>query len=292
MILHTYDIPVNSRNIDNNEPVLIRPVGDIQWFGFDDEVAINFLAREMKWGLDNNCYFLGMGDYIDTLSPSNRSRLQQADLYDSPLRFFDLSVERLVDELYEKAFKGTEGRWLGLLEGHHWYKFDDGSTSDHRMCRSLGAKFLGTSAIIRLRFSDGEGHRGTINLWCHHGVGAGKRLSAPLNQLEILPAYWPECQIFLIGHHHKKIGGPIDQTVPVWPHSDSNQEPKLLHRTCLVACTGGFLKGYVEGRERGNYVEKAMLPPVALGCITVKIIPGWTRKGGSTIWNPTIKVEH
>jgi hypothetical protein len=291
MILHTYDILVESRSGDVNTPILLRPIGDIQWFGFDDDVAINTAAKHMKWGIENNAYFIGMGDYVDTLSPSNRDRLKQAALYDSAEMFLDMSIEKLIDNLYERVFVGSEGRWLGLLEGHHYYKFEDGTTTDQRLCKFVGGKFLGTSAIIRLRFKTGEGNYGNINIWCHHGVGSGKRLSAPINQLELLPTYWPECQIFLIGHHHKKIGGPINQTIPIWPHSDSKQEPRLLHRTCIVACTGGFLKGYIEGRERGNYVEKAMLPPVAIGGITIKIVPHWSRKGGSSIWNPLITVE-
>ena len=96
--------------------------------------------------------------------------------------------------------------------------------------------------------------------------------------------------MFLIGHHHKKVAAPIDQCVPVWPKGKT-QDPKLIHRTAIAACTGGFLKGYVEGRESGTYVEKAMLSPVALGGVLIKITPRWIHKYGTRIWLPDLKVE-
>lgn len=291
MILHTFDIDVKHHG--DNEPVLLMPVGDIQWFGEHQDVALKMLRRHIQWGVDHNAYFIGMGDYVDTFSPSNRQRLQAAGIYDSGKKFIDKSAKALVRELYEEAFAPSRGRWLGLLAGHHYHRYSSGATTDHDLCELLDTRFLGDCTITRMRFNYKPAAKatvGTVSVWAHHGVGSGSRIAAPLNKLDALPVYWPDCQIFLIGHHHKKVAAPIDQCVPVWPHSPL-QEPKLIHRTAIAACTGGFLKGYVEGRESGTYVEKGMLSPVALGGVLIKITPRWISKFNTRIWLPDLKVE-
>ncbi len=293
MILHTFDIKVDHHG--ENEPILLMPVGDIQWAGFKEDVAIGMLERHLKWGVEHNAYFLGMGDYVDTFSPSNRERLQNAGLYDTGKKVIGAAVKDIVNKLYKRAFAVSNGRWLGLLKGHHYHRYEDGTTTDQQLCGLLGARYLGTSAIIRLRFiREGTNRKkvdmGTVKIWCHHGEGAGKRVAAPLNKMDDLPGYWPDCDIFLIGHQHKKVGAPIDRTIPIFPQNP-DREPLLVHRTCIMACTGGFLKGYVAGREDGNYVESAMLPPVALGGVLIRITPRWVSKYGTRIWLPDLSVE-
>lgn len=298
MILHTFDIPLKTRTKDG--PSLIMPVGDIQWAGEGSDVAIKMLARHIQWGVDNNAYFLGMGDYVDTFSPSNREALHEAKIYSTGKNFIDKSAKSLVRELYDIALAPSKGRWLGLLQGHHFHRYGSGQTTDQDLCELLDTRFLGTSAIVRLRFganlskSKGGGPApGYVQVWCHHGKGHGKRVAAPLNVIDHLPTYFPECSIFFIGHHHKKVGAPLDQMIVAWPIHTDNQEPKLFHRTCIIAGTGGFLKGYIEGREQGTYVEQAMLPPVTLGGVLVRITPRWVLKGdGKTqIWLPDLSVE-
>ena len=50
----------------------------------------------------------------------------------------------------------------------------------------------------------------------------------------------------------------------------------MLHRTKLLACTGSFLKGYLdnsmsEGRAGGTYVENGRRTPVSLGGIVIEL---------------------
>ena len=106
MILHTFDIPID--HFGDNEPILLMPVGDIQWFGEYDATAIKMLARHIQWGVDHGAYFLGMGDYLDTFSPSNRERLAAAGVYDSGKKWMDKSAKKLVEELYEVALAQLE----------------------------------------------------------------------------------------------------------------------------------------------------------------------------------------
>ena len=227
-------------------------------------------------------------------SPSNRQALRAAALYDNAQQVIDDAARHLVQEVYEKALKPSKGRWLGLLEGHHFTQFRDGTTSDQMLCQMLNAPFLGTSAYVRLVFNRTKTSKASLLVWCHHGVGGGRRLSGPLNQLETLPAYW-DADIFLLGHHTKKVAAPLDYMTPVFSGAGKTG-PRLLHRTKILACTGGFMRGYQPGRRdgnvpRGNYVEQKMLNPVALGGVIIKIRPRWLRKYGQDIWLPDLSVE-
>ena len=72
-----------------------------------------------------------------------------------------------------------------------------------------------------------------------------------------------------MGHQHKKVATPIDELF-------YSRDGRMLHRTKLLACTGSFLKGYLdnsmsEGRAGGTYVEKGMMTPVSLGGIVIEM---------------------
>ena len=286
-----------SRRFPPEKPILLMPVGDIQWAGDESEIALSMLQKHIQWGVDNNAYFLGMGDYIDTFSPSNRAEIKSAKLYDTARKALDQSAEKMVKEIYEKALKPSRGRWLGMLEGHHFHEFLDGTTSDQMLTRMLSTTFLGSSAYVRLMFDGGAGKVGTVLVWCHHGTGGGRRLSAPLNQLDQLPTHFAG-DIFLVGHHTKKVAAPLDFCEPVFGNKAG---PSLRHRTKILACTGGFLKGYRVGSvhglvPRGNYVEQKMLNPVALGGVLIRIRPRWKDVGKHTperrqVWLPDLSVE-
>jgi hypothetical protein len=245
-------------------PVLIMPVGDIQWHGHEDFVAIKMLARHIAWGVDQGAYFLGMGDYIDFMSPSNRSKLAGAGFYDTSAEAIDDKAIELADELFDKALAPSKGRWLGLLEGHHYAQLRDGSTTDQYLARKLNARFLGSSAYVRLVLTAGN-KRVPCVIWAHHGNGGGSGSGAPLNRLDAVTKTF-DADVYLMGHQHKLVGAPVDYVTPVFDKSGGH----LKHRTKMLACTGSFLKGYVANSRqgsvpRGTYVEQKMLNPVSLG---------------------------
>jgi len=252
----------------------IMPIGDVQFAGggANDPCDVDRFQRHLEWGMKRGAYFLGMGDYLDTVSPSNRATIKAAKLYDSAedaiIEIMELRLER-----FQRLVKGTEGRWLGLLEGHHYYDFEDGSTTDTRLCKVLKAPFLGDSAFVRLMFkAQGKSRIGCV-IWCHHGVGGGRLTSAPLNLLEhVIKAF--SADIYLIAHHHKLVGAPIDRVYVNW----DRDPPTIEHRTVIIGCTGSFMRGYLQGHKRsgraqGTYVEQRMLNPTALGGMVVYVRP-------------------
>ena len=50
------------------EPLLLLSVGDIQYEGPDGAADLPRLRRYLKWGMDHDAYFIGMGDYRPPVS--------------------------------------------------------------------------------------------------------------------------------------------------------------------------------------------------------------------------------
>lgn len=262
------------------KPLVVAPLGDIQWNGDPHEIAFDHLRRHIDTAMEKGAWFLGMGDYIDFMSPSNRTRLVGADLYDGPVKAIDDKAMDLTTTLYERLLKPTKGRWLGLLEGHHFAQLQAGDTTDMRLCQMLGAPFLGTSAYVCLSLQvqprpspQSGGSACAVYLWCHHGQGAG-RAHAPILKLENLTPYW-DADVFLMGHQTKMATAPIDRCYPVFKGRNAG---RLKHRKIYLVGTGGWSKGYIEGAKhgqvpRGGYVERKMLNPVSLGAPFIYITP-------------------
>jgi hypothetical protein len=250
------------------EETLVMPIGDVQVGA--QGVEKDRLRRHLEWGMEHGAYFLGMGDYVDPMSPSNRDAWRSIKRYDSVTRAMQDKAEEHVDEFLQIT-RGTEGRWLGLLHGHHYFDFEDGTTSDTRICQALEAPFLGTCAAIILRFQRGKTSLRCV-IWAHHGWGGGKRQSGPINNLEDV-AGWFEADVYLMGHQTKKPAVPKPRIYV------SDRPPyRLVAKKKILAGTGGFYQGYLVGSKlnglpHGTYIEEAGLPPVSLGGVVVRIRP-------------------
>lgn len=244
-----------------------------------------------------------MGDYVDFASPSNRQRIAGAALYDTAIEVIELAADNLTKELYKRALEPSRDRWLGMLEGHHFYQFAAGMTTDMMLCDMLRTQHLGSCAYVRLVFRDKSSRiksgkltrSGNITFWVHHGAGSAQRAGGPLNRLDQLPIYW-DADIYLMGHQSKKVAAPLQRVIPVWAGLG---DPHLQHRTIFLACTGSFSRAYIPGNRhgrvpRGDYVEQKMLTPAALGGIKIKIVPQWVREfahAQTRHWQPEISIE-
>ena len=262
------------------QEVRILPICDIQYGAKGCD--IDRLKSHIQWGLDNDCYFVGLGDYVDVASPSNRRKFASANLYDSVRDAMDSVSERFSSELIE-ILKPTKGRWLGLLSGHHYWEFQDGTTTDTRLAHALNAPYLGDGAakvILQMAYTPKTGR--TIqrklveaHIWLHHGVGQGRMPGGGVN-----PLYHISSRIFahiyLMGHRHSKEAVKLPW---VNHHVTKNGVVHEYHLNRVLAVCGGFLAGYkmgstnASGLPAAGYVEKAMLPPTALGGVMVYVRP-------------------
>ncbi len=263
------------------EPMQIMPIGDIQYDGPDGATDVDRLRRHLAWGVKHNVWFIGTGDIVDFLSPSNRVNLMKAGLYDTAMGTIEEAATRLEKEVFE-ILEPTKGRWIGLVQGHHYYEHSDGTTSDTRIAEWLGTRFLGDCALIRFNFKEGKGHRSkSIKMWIHHGAGGGGNLpTAIYNKMYHQISRYPTVRLFLQGHvpqlGHVNVEG-LDMT--------DSRNPHLIHEDRhLIAC-GGFSRSYKQGsrrngRAQGGYAEKAMMPPAVLGGALITLTPErFERKG-------------
>ena len=169
MELMKFGIPKSTKRL------VIAPIGDLQWSGQNGPTAKDTLKRHIDRALSMDAYFVGMGDYIDFVSPSNRKKLKAAGLYDVAEAVLEEKAMELMTEVYEQFLEPTKGRWLGMVEGHHFYE-GSGWTTDEKLCEFLKTEFLGTSAYINIPTAD-------LVLYVHHGVGAGGLPGTRLNKL-------------------------------------------------------------------------------------------------------------
>ena len=254
-------------------PIMIMPIGDIQYSGSGGPSDLNRLKKQLAWGVENKCYYIGMGDYIDFLSPSNRARLKASGLYDTAEDVIDQAATTLENELF-KVLAPTRGRWITLVEGHHYYHHMDGTTTGQRMATFLGAKYGGDAVLTRVTFRKSETNHASVStkLFIHHGVGSSSTLSGPLPRMERFAA---RClaQVFFIGHYHT-------QDVKVFDALDISDHgmPHLTHVTRCIVQTGSFMHGWqqgshIGGRPSGHYPEQKLLAPVTLGAPVVILTP-------------------
>lgn len=273
---------------------LIAPLGDIQFMlpPLDDngkyveeqqECHVELLKAHIARVLEHpNPWFIGMGDYVDFGSPSNRGRLKAlmdaGELYDGAETAIDQAAQMNLDAL-EEVLEPTKGRWLGLLEGHHFWTYSNGDTSDTRLAKFLGCPYLGTCAMVRVQFSqrsvnDNKRNPANLIIWGHHGRGGGLLQSSPLNKMEhVVKAF--DADVYLLGHHHKQVGAKMQRIVPQFSARKVSRH-RLHHKDILITGTGGWLRGYLRGSKRhgrasGTYVEAGMMNPVALGGVKILV---------------------
>lgn len=256
--------------IDKNwEELRIVFTGDFQYDGPDGACHSKLLRRTIKEESDKGSYFLMLGDYVDAHSPSNRQRIAQANFYDSTLNQIDRIAQITEEELLD-IMEPARDRVLGMIHGHHYHQYSTGETSDTRICKELGAVYLGSSAFVDINFKDNSRHKANLRIWMHHGGGGGQKVSSISNWLENRAAYFPDADILVAGHQHKVGAWPI----PAITVRDSH----IVSIPRWLIGSGSFLRGYLQGSQvngfpKGNYVEQKGLPPVALGYVAITVRP-------------------
>ena len=270
-VFNTYYYPIEFEWY--GEPIYIIPFGDIHRH---TDKCDEYKWREfLEWAKDKErAYFIGMGDYDDLASASERSIFRKSDLHETTRSTLESIYANFTDDLIsELGF--MKGRCIGLLEGNHYGEFEDGTTTTQRMCRSLGCKYLGVSALVRLSLAQRARKNKSlaVDMWLHHGTGAARMIGGSLNRVENMADY-AECDICLMGHDHKKSVGYLSKM-------RLRGQGKHIHlgsRRVLIARTGAFLRGYVDGKP--SYIADNAMRPTDLGVIKIELTPKRDQREG------------
>lgn len=262
--------------VELDRPFKLIPFGDVHrdsdmhadqhWQEFREH------ARRQK-----NALFLGMGDYSDGISTSERIALSGPAVHDTTKRTMDGVYKGVAATLY-KELSFMKGRLIGMLGGNHYFDFGDGNTTDHVLAASLGAKFLGVCSFIRLSltFKGRPNTRASIDIFAHHGKGGGNLPGSTFNTIEKM-LNTADADFYFMGHDHKKgcvPSSPRLKLVSTGPGS----ELKVRERTPWLGRTGSFLKAYEPGRV--SYNVDAGRSACALGWIEFEITPHRVRTMG------------
>lgn len=269
------------------KPIKIIPFGDVHR---DSEMHAHSTWQEFLTYAKSqkNAYFLGMGDYTDGVSTSERAILNASNLHSTTkISMGDMYkgvVRTLANEL---SF--MRGRCIGLLGGNHYFDYNDGQNTDHLLAAALKTRHLGVHSFILVRLLlDGRknprGRGGTgcqhVSLWiqAHHGLGGGALAGSQYNPIQKMGHMFPRAHINLMGHSHGKgcNGGNVvlvPRDTREFPFFEIDEQPSWQGRT------GSFLKVYEDGKS--GYNVDACRSPNALGWIEFEVIPRRVTTDGS-----------
>ena len=251
------------------EPIKLIPFGDVH--RDSDMHAHTHWQEFLKYAkAQKNALFLGMGDYTDGVSTSERIVLGNAGLHDTTKTTLK-DVYKGVSKTLVNELSFMRGRCIGMLGGNHYFDFGDGDTTDHILAAALGTKFLGVCSFIRLSFDfEGLGSRTmSLDIFAHHGKGGGTLPGSTFNTLEKM-ATTAVADFYLMGHDHKK--GCIPSTPRLMLNcSGPKRELNVREKVPWLGRTGSFLKAYENGRV--SYNVDAGRSPSTLGWIEFEITP-------------------
>ena len=256
-----------------NEPIKILPIGDIHYGSpMCDE---DRLFKLLKWAeKQENLYLLGMGDYMDLASTSERSILTDRKLHESTANQLESLYKKQTKRLAERMAKA--GKWIGLIEGNHFAQFQNGTTSTQLLAELLGCKYLGVSSFIRLSLRAPQATklgRFKVDIWAHHGKAGGRLPGATINSVGRMMDI-AEADVYICGHDHQKGVVSVSKLKLV----DGDEGPILKHRKVLLVRSGAFLKGYEDGYP--SYVADAAMRPSDHGVTKITIALKRERTGG------------
>ena len=252
--------------VEIGKPIKLIPFGDVHrdshlhagshWREFLD------YAKRQK-----NAVFLGMGDYSDGVSTSERIILSDHGLHDTTTRNLG-DVYKGVAKTLINELSFMRGRLLGMVGGNHYFRFEDGSTTDHQIAAALGAKFLGVCSFLRLSLNPkGRGKSVALDIFAHHGKGGGNTPGGQFGSIEKMLST-ADADIYLMGHSHGK--GCIPSTPRIRLVTATHSKAvSVVERTPWLGRTGSFLKAYEPGEV--SYNVDAARSPCALGWIEFEL---------------------
>ena len=255
----SYDIELVSGNM-----IYIEPLGDmhIGSLGFDEQKLLSRIEVIKK---DRNRYWIGMGDYIDAISPWKKGYIDKR--FDEAVYRSDYPTISRQIEKFISLVKPISRKCLGLLWGNHeWDKMEQ-EDFVRDFCSPLGVPFLGSRCFVNLNIKKKGRLLGNWWIFAIHGKWGGERKGGAINKFDLLPRFI-DADIYLMAHTHIKAVMPESRIVPVF----RDGKVEIVEKDLIFAFTGGFLKQYVIGED--TYMDKAGFPKnFRTGTITVGIDP-------------------
>jgi hypothetical protein len=246
-----------------NKPFYLFPFGDIH--RSSNMCSVKHWKDFTTWArTKERALFLGMGDYDDLASTSERKILLNAEFHESTKDLLEETYNKNVMRL-SKEIEFMNGSLIGLIEGNHYGVYPTGITTTQKMCDILKCKYLGASSFVRLTFKYGT-RETSIDIFAHHGKGAARLVGGSLNRIQQMGEA-AQADIYLMGHDHKKSVGTSSKLFL----GGGNGKLEVKHKKQLYVRTGSFLKGYEDGVP--SYIVDGAMNPTDLGVVKIEMTP-------------------
>jgi len=278
--IHRFSIKI----FEYGKPINLYVFGDVHRFakGCAEDKWLQFLDTAKR---DTNTLFLGMGDYDDLASMSERVILVDKGLHDdTKWTLDDIYTARL--QQFKKEIDFMRGRLIGLIEGNHYGVFSSGgTTTTQELCNMMKCRYLGVNGFIRLSFIHGS-KRTSLDIFAHHGRGAARLIGSDLNTVEQMVSN-AEADIYLMAHSHQRNAGKVSRL-----HLQNGGDGLVLKdKTMILARTGSFLRGYMPDHQ--SYVVRGAMKPSDIGYLKIILTPvrETHQEHNKRVDNFTIKME-
>ena len=244
------------------------PFGDIHRDspGFSESAWGKFLDRAKHLAKKHNVLFMGMGDYLDSYSTSERMVMYGGGLHESSVKNHALTAQRKVESL-AKELAFMKGKLIGFMGGNHFPILKGGISGDQHLAAMLETDYLGSCCAVRVTFATHGSTRVSFDIFAHHGKGGGTTAGGRLNAVEKLQQVC-DADIFLMGDNHARGCIPTGERLRL---CDVGGRLHVKSKPTWIGRTGSFLKAYIE--DEPSYVVDAAMPPSNLGHIEFTITP-------------------
>lgn len=249
-----------------NEVTIINPFGDIHRDSPNCDVERwQWWITRMKKAHNKNMLYLGMGDYHDFASTSEKLILQNPKLHDDTKFKFDQVVQH-ENRDFVKEINFMRGQMLGFIDGNHNWIFANGQSSTDDLAERMGTDNLGWLCHYSLKFYQNNKKINSVHIVACHGKAGGKTVGNTLNQVDDLRRLFPMADIYIMAHDHKRGAWPESVLIPFY---DKSGEIHIKQKRQFLARSGSFLKSYCNGKS--TYLVKSLNRPSDLGAIQLKI---------------------
>lgn len=227
---------------------------------------------DTKWQEDldyfrsqKDAYFLGMGDYLDSTSTSERECLgnispkMHETFRNNVQALQQAKIDMMADEL---SF--MKGRLIGLINGNHYFEFQSGINGDQKLAEALHCKYLGVCSLIRLTFNT-NGRCLPIDIFAHHGVGAARLVGGSINRVtQVFEGV--DADVAIMGHDHKRGAVPAAPRIYL---EQTRAGLKVRQRETWAVRSGSYLASFRAGEV--NYNVDNCRTPSSLGHVEMRV---------------------
>lgn len=245
------------------DPISIYFWGDVHWDTKScDKERWKYFLKRTRETQDENTYYVGMGDYHDFASTSEKQAIDNSKIHETTREKFDEIAEK-DNRAFAMEIKHMRGKLLGLLHGNHSWNFISGKNSTEDLADRMEAEYLGWICYYHLTIQGEKGRHKCIDMVLCHGKAGGKLAGSSINQVEDLKRIFPLADIYCMGHDHNRGAWPV--SVLYW----DSFTMKIKQKRQFLCRSGTFKKGYAE--DSAGYEIAKLFRPSDLGVIKLNL---------------------